>query len=226
MISIQDLVFRYSGTGFELRIKDFSVSAGEQVAVIGPSGSGKSTFLHLIAGLLRPEVGSIDVCDTRLKGMTESAARRFRAKELGFIYQDFGLLEYLTAKANILYPYRVSSALKLTPETEARLDEITRRVGISELLHRHPKALSQGEKQRVAICRALLHRPKLILADEATGNLDPKNKAIILDLIQDIASETGASVMVVTHDHEALPRFERVIDFRDLSFEANVELSS
>ncbi len=217
MIDIQNLVFRYSGAEFELNIKDLSVSNGEQVAVIGPSGSGKSTLLHLIAGLLKPASGKIDVLGNPLNEIRNGTARRFRARELGFIYQDFGLLEYLTARANILYPYSVSSALRRSPETDGRLDELAETAGISGLLDRHPNALSQGEKQRVAICRALLHRPKLILADEATGNLDPENKATILDLIQQIASKTGATVLAVTHDHELLPRFQRVIDFRDLS---------
>lgn len=216
MISIHDLVFRYAGTGFELRIKELSIAQGEQVAIIGPSGSGKSTLLHLIAGLLSPESGTVEVFGHSLKNMPEGGGRRVRAQELGFIYQDFGLLDYLTARANILYPYSVSSAMKRTPETDSRLEELAKTAGLSGLLHRHPKALSQGEKQRVAICRALLHRPKLILADEATGNLDPENKAVILDLIQNIAAETGATFLAVTHDHELLPRFKRVIDFREL----------
>ncbi|WP_420338438.1 ABC transporter ATP-binding protein [Roseibium sp.] len=216
MIFIDDLIFRYSGAGFELRIQELSIAQGEQAAIIGPSGSGKSTLLHLIAGLLSPESGTIEVFGKSLKNMQEGALRRFRAQELGFIYQDFGLLEYLTAQANILYPYSVSSALKQTPDTDSRLQELAKTAGLSDLLNRHPKALSQGEKQRVAICRALLHRPRLILADEATGNLDPDNKTIILDLIQKIAEETGATVLAVTHDQHLLPRFKRVIDFREL----------
>ncbi|QDG77614.1 ABC transporter ATP-binding protein [Labrenzia sp. PHM005] len=229
MISIQDLTFTYAGGGFGLRIKELSISQGEQVAVIGPSGSGKSTLLHLIAGLLFTASGSVDVFGKSLKNTPERVVRRLRAQQLGFIFQDFGLLEYLTARANILYPYAVCSVLKRTPDTDAYLNELAKTAGIADLLHRHPKALSQGEKQRVAICRALLHRPKLILADEATGNLDPDNKTIILDLIQEIAAETGATVLAVTHDHELLPRFKRVIDFRDLRAGAetqNVKVSA
>lgn len=216
MIFLNEVMFRYAGAGFELRIKELSIAQGEQAAIIGPSGSGKSTLLHLIAGLLSPESGTIEVFGKSLINMSEGAVRKFRAQELGFIYQDFGLLEYLTAEANILYPYSVSSILKRTPETGSCLQELAKTAGLSDLLDRHPKALSQGEKQRVAICRALLHRPRLILADEATGNLDPDNKTIILDLIQKIAAETGATVLAVTHDHELLPRFKRVIDFREL----------
>lgn len=215
MISIRSLHFRYPQDSFQLAIDDLEIEAGETVGIIGPSGAGKSTFLNLIAGLLKPARGTISVDDQQVNALSDAAARRYRASHLGFVFQDFGLLDYLTAQRNILYPYHVSSALRFTSEVKERFAYLTGKAGISELLTRRPGALSQGEKQRVAICRALLHSPKLILADEATGNLDPRNKAIVLDLIQEVAAESGATLVAVTHDHDLLPRFQRVIDFKD-----------
>ncbi len=215
MIAIRSLHFRYPQDGFQLAIDDLAIEAGETVGIIGPSGAGKSTFLNLIAGLLKPATGTISVDGQQINALSDAAARRYRASRLGFVFQDFGLLDYLSAHGNILYPYRVSSALELTAEIRERFSDLTEKAGISGLLKRRPAALSQGEKQRVAICRALLHKPKLILADEATGNLDPDNKTIVLDLIQKVAAESGATLVAVTHDHDLLPRFQRVIDFRD-----------
>ncbi|MEM9852796.1 MAG: ATP-binding cassette domain-containing protein, partial [Pseudomonadota bacterium] len=127
--------------------------------------------------------------------------------------QDFALLDYLSARQNIYYPYRISPALTLDADARARAQALATASGIGDKLDRHPAALSQGEQQRVAICRALVTRPKLILSDEATGNLDPASKARILDLLFQQAAQAGAAVLAVTHDHELLPRFERVIDF-------------
>ncbi|MEL6677910.1 MAG: ATP-binding cassette domain-containing protein, partial [Pseudomonadota bacterium] len=123
------------------------------------------------------------------------------------------LLDYLSARQNILYPYRITPALTLDGAVRERAQALATACGIGDKLDRHPTALSQGEQQRVAICRALVTQPKLILSDEATGNLDPDSKARILDLLFEQAAEAGAAVLAVTHDHELLPRFERVVDF-------------
>ena len=192
---------------------EFSLEDGECVAIVGPSGSGKTTLLNLIAGILTPETGKIDVSGTEVSALSDAARRRFRASQIGFVFQDFALLDYLPVRQNILYPYRITPALTLDTAARERAEALANACGIGDKLDRHPSALSQGEQQRVAICRALVTQPKLILSDEATGNLDPSSKARILDLLFEQASEAGASVLAVTHDHELLPRFERVLDF-------------
>ena len=123
------------------------------------------------------------------------------------------MLDYLSARQNILYPYRITPALKLDSNAHARAEALANACGIGDKLDRHPNALSQGEQQRIAICRALVTQPKLILSDEATGNLDPDSKARILELLFEQAAAASASLLAVTHDHELLPRFDRVIDF-------------
>lgn len=213
MVRAENLTFGYGARGFRLRVPEFTLGEGERVAVVGPSGSGKTTLLNLIAGLLTPDTGRIDVAGTQVSELSDAQRRRFRASTIGFVFQDFALLDYLPARENILYPYRITPALTLTAEVRDRAEALAEACGIGDKLDRHPSGLSQGEQQRVAICRALVTRPRLILSDEATGNLDPDSKARILDLLFDQAAEAGAAVLAVTHDHELLPRFERVLDF-------------
>lgn len=213
MVELENIEFAYRGGRFRLRVPDLRVETGERVAVVGPSGTGKTTLLNLVAGLLRPSTGTIRVAGTDLGSLAENAMRRFRAGTIGFVFQDFALLDYLTARENIVYPYRISSALKLDEEVRARAEALASACGLADKLERHPGALSQGEQQRVAICRALVTRPKLVLSDEATGNLDPENKTLVLDLLFEQARAAEACVLAVTHDHALLPRFDRVVDF-------------
>jgi len=215
MIGIKSLHFAYPQDGFELRIPAFSVPSGQKLAVIGPSGSGKTTLLNLVAGIYLPDSGQIQVAGAQLNALADAARRDFRITQIGFVFQDFELLDYLSVLDNILHPYRISRALKLTPEVRRRAGELAGQMGIGDKLQRHAGDLSQGEKQRAAICRALLPQPKLILADEATGNLDPDNKLHILDLLFEAVDRHGATLLAVTHDHELLPRFDRVVDFND-----------
>jgi len=217
VIQIQHLRFAYAGGEFALSMPELAVRAGETVAVVGPSGSGKSTLLNLIAGVLRPGAGQVRVNDTEVSALSEAASRRFRARCVGFVFQDFGLLDYLSARDNILHPYRICSALRLGAAVRARAEALAERLGVAGQLHRRPGALSQGERQRVAICRALLPAPPLILADEATGNLDPPNKRAILDLLFEAVQAEGTTLVAVTHDHELLPRFGRIVDFHDFT---------
>lgn len=217
MIRIEQLKFAYPGGEFVLSVPELRVDAGETVAIVGPSGSGKSTLLNLIAGVLRPGAGRIEVDETEVSALPDRRSRAFRARTIGFVFQDFGLLDYISARDNILHPYRICAPLRLTTEVRARVEALAARLGVSQYLHRRPEALSQGERQRVAICRALLPGPRVILADEATGNLDPANKTAILDLLFEAVETDGATLVAVTHDHELLPRFDRVIDFRDFT---------
>jgi len=189
------------------------VEPGERLAVVGPSGTGKTALLNLVAGILRPGKGTINVAGTDLGSLTEDGIRRFRAGTIGFVFKNFALLDYLTARENILYPYRITPVLKLDQAVRARAEALAGACGLADKLERHPRALSQGEQQRVAICRALLTRPKLVLSEEATGNLDPENKNLILDLLFEQADAAEASVLAVTHDQALLPRFDRVVEF-------------
>ena len=215
MITISSLEFRYPGTDFLLRIPDFWLGTQEKVAVIGPSGSGKTTLLNLVAGILVPEQGTVQCGGSEVSALSDAARRDFRITRIGFIFQDFELLEYLNVLDNVLHPYRITGALKLTREVRERAGELLQQMGLGDKLLRGVERLSQGEKQRVAICRALLPSPQLVLADEATGNLDPRNKGHILDLLFEAVEAHGATLLAVTHDHELLPRFDRTVDFND-----------
>jgi putative ABC transport system ATP-binding protein len=215
MIQITDVDFRYPSGEFRLYIQELVVKAGEKVAVIGPSGSGKTTLLNLLAGILTPNIGNVSIDESPVSTYSDSDRRNFRITNIGFIFQDFGLLDYLDVIDNILHPYRITGALKLNGIVRERAEMLSDQMGIADKLNRHPTDLSHGERQRVAICRALLPDPKLILADEATGNLDPKNKVHILELLFDSVDKHDATLLAVTHDQELLPHFERIINFRD-----------
>ena len=215
MIQIQDLTFYYRLGEFSLNIQEFSVVKGEKVAVIGPSGSGKTTLLNLVGGIVTPRKGLVSVDQIKVNKLNDAGRRDFRVANIGFVFQDFELLDYLNVLDNILHPYRITGALSLNKEVRSRAIVLAKEMGIGDKLRRHANDLSHGEKQRVAICRALLPRPKLILSDEATGNLDPDNKMLILDLLFRSVEQHNATLLAVTHDHELLNRFDRVVDFMD-----------
>lgn len=215
MINITHLNFKYPDSNFKLLIDRFEVKEGERVAVIGPSGSGKTTLLNLISGILPTVEGDVRVGDYELNKLNDNQRRNFRISHIGFVFQDFELLDYLTVMDNILHPYRITKALKLDSVVKKRAADLADQMGIGDKLKRKPAALSQGEQQRVAICRALLPKPRLLLADEATGNLDPENKTKILDLLFKSVAMENATLLAVTHDHELLPKFDRVIDFKE-----------
>lgn len=220
MVELENIEFAYPAGRFRLRVPGLQVLPGERLAIVGPSGTGKTTLLNLVAGILRPDSGTIRVAGVELGSLSEDGVRRFRASTVGFVFQDFALLDYLTARENMLYPYRITPALSLDAEVRARAEALAGACGLAEKLDRRPGALSQGEQQRVAICRALVTRPRLVISDEATGNLDPENKTLILDLLFEQARAAEASVLAVTHDHALLPRFDRVVDFASFRAEA------
>jgi putative ABC transport system ATP-binding protein len=218
MIDIHSLEFHYRTGEFRLRVPEFSVAKSEKVAVIGPSGSGKTTLLNLIAGIITPINGSISVEKVKVSELTDAERRDFRITSIGFVFQDFELLDYLNVMDNILHPYRITDALMLDKVVRSRAATLAEEMGINDKLKRNANDLSQGEKQRAAICRALLPQPKLILSDEATGNLDPDNKTRILDLLFRAVEEHDATLLAVTHDYELLKRFDKVVDFGDFGF--------
>lgn len=214
MIQIRNLQFIYPD-GFGLKIPEFQLKTGEKVAVIGPSGSGKTTLLNLISGVLIPTSGTVEAAGQTVSHLSDRERRGFRISRIGFVFQDFELLDYLNVIDNVLITYRINDALKLDSQVRQRAVELLQSMGLGNKQKRSIYTLSQGERQRVAICRALLSKPELILADEATGNLDPENKQHILDLLFDAVNAHGATLLAVTHDHDLLPRFDRVVDFND-----------
>ena len=215
MIHIQQLQFQYPTGEFRLNIPEFIITKGSKVAVIGPSGSGKTTLLNLIAGIMTPLKGTVSVDDIQVSGLDDRERRDFRITNIGFVFQDFELLDYLNVLDNVLHPFRITGALTLDREARARATNLAQDMGIGDKLKRNANDLSHGEKQRVAICRSLLPQPKLILADEATGNLDPDNKGLILDLLFQSVEDHGTTLLAVTHDYELLKRFDRVVDFQE-----------
>ena len=216
MIKLRNMVFEYPDSDFSLRAASLDIDPGQRAAVIGPSGSGKTTLLHIAAGILLPTGGSVRVANTEISRQDDAARRSFRIAIIGLIFQEFELLEYLTVRQNILLPYRINPALKLNSTARDQAAALAQSVGISKVLDRHPDRLSQGERQRVAICRALVTSPKIVLADEPTGNLDPKTSRTIVQVLLDQAAARGATVLMVTHDHSLIDRFDRVIDIEDL----------
>ncbi len=216
MIRIQQLDFRYREGGFRLQVPELAIDAGARVAVIGPSGSGKTTLLHLLVGILVPASGRVRVGDVEVCALDDAARRDFRIQNVGLVFQEFELLSYLTVLDNILLPYRIHHVLHLDEDVKARARTLAAEVGIADKLKRHPKRLSQGERQRVAVCRALVTSPRLILADEPTGNLDPGTTERVVDILLEQAERSGATLVTATHNHVLLPRFDDVVDLAEL----------
>jgi putative ABC transport system ATP-binding protein len=187
------------------------------VAIVGPSGSGKTTLLHLLAGILVPTRGTIRVQGQPISTLSDGARRALRVAHIGLVFQSFELVSYLDVFENILLPYRLNPALELTPGTARRVEQLAAETGITHRLRYFPHRLSHGEKQRVAICRAMLPEPPLLLADEPTGNLDPTAKQHVIDLLVQQIERTGATLLLVTHDAEIAGRFPRVINCRDFA---------
>lgn len=217
MIELKNIKFSYPNSDFHLSINNLSIDAGQKTAVIGPSGFGKTTMLNLIAGILLPESGSVIIKEKEINNLQDAERRNYRIKEIGFVFQDFKLLEYLNVLDNILLPYRINNTLKLKDETHTVAKELAQTLKIGNKLNKYPAKLSHGERQRVAICRALLNKPSIILADEPTGNLDPTNKNHIIDILFEYVENYGSTLITVTHDHDLLKGFDKVIDFQNFS---------
>jgi putative ABC transport system ATP-binding protein len=212
MIAVRKIDFQYQASPFRLTVDDLSVSAGEKLVIIGPSGSGKTTLLNLLAGILLPDHGEISVAGAQLTLMSDRDRRNFRASNIGMVFQQFELLEYLTVIENVRLPFRINLSTIDTPDKNTP-HQLLDSVGLSGFSNRYPGQLSRGEQQRVAICRALVTNPKMILADEPTGNLDPANKRKMMDLLFRETDSRNQTLVVVTHDQSLLEDFDRVIDF-------------
>ncbi len=211
--AIHDVEFAYGDGGFRLRIPELAVASGEKVAFVGPSGSGKTTLLRLLAGVHVPDRGSVETGGARLDRLSDAERRAFRIRRVGFVFQDFELIDYLNVRENILLPCRINPALRPDADARKSAETLAESLGLADKLRRRVDQLSQGERQRVAIARALLPKPEMILADEPTGNLDPANKRRIVEILFDRAASSQATLVVVTHDHSLLDGFDRVVDF-------------
>ncbi len=201
-----------------------AIECGEKVAIVGPSGSGKTTLLNLLAGISVPDSGQIQVSGQEVGRFNDARRRDFRISNIGLVFQQFELVEYLTARDNILVPFLINSTLQLNREVFERAEKLAVSMGLKDKLQRRPDKLSQGEQQRVAVCRALITEPALIFADEPTGNLDPANKKLILDILFHQVEQHGQTLVVVTHDMSLLEGFDRTVDFA--KFRVDVGLPS
>lgn len=193
-----------------LRDVDLDVAAGETLAILGPSGSGKTTLLGLLAGLDRPTHGSIAMLGTDLASLGEDARAEFRAQNIGFVFQTFQLIPTLTALENVLVPLELAGTGAVR-EREARAADLLHRVGLADRLDHYPAQLSGGEQQRVALARAFANEPRILFADEPTGNLDAETGARVIDLLMGLNEESGTTLILVTHDLELAARTRRVV---------------
>lgn len=210
MLEIHDLKksFDQPGGG-RLQILDIAslvVGAGEQVVLIGQSGGGKTTLLHLIAGISSPDSGSIRIGGTEITRLSESGRDRFRAGTTGYVFQTFNLLPGFTALENV----RLGMTFAAGRHDSARALSLLERVGLADRAHYRPAQLSVGQQQRVAIARALAGRPRLLLADEPTANVDPASSQIVIDLIRANCREDNVACLLVTHSMQVASQFDRV----------------
>ncbi len=198
MISIKDLRFQYpQDSVFSIFVQDFSISPGEKVAIVGPSGSGKTTLISLISGIIRPHSGSITIDDITVSAADDDALRRFRISKIGFVFQEFDLLEYLNVRENILLPYFINPAMRFSEEVNSLASNLAEQFGLPGKLFRFPSELSQGERQRVAICRALITSPPLIIADEPTANLDTATAQMAMNiLLEQVQRQKKTFIMI------------------------------
>lgn len=195
-----------------LDVPKFALEAKQQLALRGASGSGKTTFLNCIAGILRPDAGSVRLNGKDIAAASEGQRDSIRAKNIGYIFQTFNLLQGYTCLENVLLGMSFGPGAN-----RAHAREMLERVGLGDRLEYRPGQLSVGQQQRVAVARALANQPKLVLADEPTGNLDPKNAREALTLIRDICSESGAALLIVSHDQVVLEQFVDCADLAEIN---------
>jgi putative ABC transport system ATP-binding protein len=198
-------------------VPSFKLAAGAHLALAGGSGSGKTTFLHLIAGLLRPDSGSVRIAGEPASSLAEGERDLLRARRIGYVFQTFHLLQGLTALENVELGMAFGSGIDAD-----RAAALLRRVGLGDRLGHRPAQLSTGQQQRVAVARALAGKPSLVLADEPTGNLDHRLTKEIISLIREVCRENQAALLVVSHDREVLAGFETVVELASINRAAAV----
>lgn len=214
MIEITNLSMSYPTESGQLNVLsnlNLNVSVGETVAIVGPSGSGKTTLLLLLAGLEQPTQGDIRLNGVSLTQLDANQLADFRAISMGIVFQSFHLIPSLTAQGNVTLPLEISGQNNV----RNRASEVLEKLGLTKRKTHYPSQLSGGEQQRVAIARALVHSPKLVLADEPTGNLDRKTGNKITDLLFELNSQMGSTLIIVSHNEEIANRCDRILRLQD-----------
>ena len=217
ILQIEDLKFWYTGKEFQLEISNLKINKGSKVAILGKSGSGKTTLAHLISGILKPQSGLIRFMGQNISNLSDGERRAYRIKNIGFIFQEFELIEYLSVLDNLILPYKLNKSLSLNEETINRAKAIAGRIEIENKLHKYPNQLSGGERQRLATARALITSPSLVIADEPTGNLDTQTANKVLNEIIKQSSKSNSTLLMITHDPRLLESFDQVIDLNKLT---------
>jgi len=216
LIQVTNLSKQYQNGGQEkvaaLKDLSFTVEAGESVAIVGHSGSGKSTLLHVLGGLDTPTQGEIVINGQHIHRLNDTELSQFRNKTIGFVFQFFNLIDYLTAAENVMLPQLVAG--KSSTDALDRAQELLKQVGLAGKEHKLPRQLSGGEMQRVAIARALANEPALILADEPTGNLDKANADKVMAIFDEVVKQ-GVTLLTITHDEKLSKQFGRVMHLDD-----------
>ena len=217
MLFLENVIKNYrQGDGQTLKVLDlpsYHIDAGEQVVLLGPSGCGKTTTLHIIAGIIAPDSGRVVLDGLDLTGFSQAGRDRVRANKLGYVFQTFNLLKGFTALENVLLGMTFSNR----KYDHQRAIDLLEQVGLGQRLHHKPSKMSVGEQQRTAVARALANRPKLILADEPTANVDPANQQLVVDLIRESCRREEISLLMVTHNMEVAQQFDRVDNLAHLN---------
>ncbi|HEY0668428.1 MAG TPA: ABC transporter ATP-binding protein [Sphingobacteriaceae bacterium] len=224
ILKVKDLSKTYTSAGHTLHVlKDinFSVTEGSTLAIVGPSGSGKTTLLGLCAGLDRSSAGSVELNNIRIDQLNEDQRARVRNQYVGFIFQNFQLIPTLTALENVMVPLELRGERNIQERSLALLDK----VGLIDRANHYPSQLSGGEQQRVALARAFSISPKILFADEPTGNLDAETSGKVMKLIFDLNKESGTTLILVTHDMELASKTQRIIRIRggEISSDETIE---
>ncbi|MHB1079051.1 MAG: ABC transporter ATP-binding protein [Prosthecobacter sp.] len=214
-LHVSDLRFAYSAEGFRVHVPQLELAAGKALALAGPSGAGKSTLLRLLTGLLTPTAGKVSLGAAQMETMSHEARRAFRLQHIGLVFQDFALLDYLTVTENILLPHQFRGTANAAVRT--KMLDLTERLHIDRYLDKRVSHLSQGERQRVAVARALVHEPQFVFADEPTASLDPARGRIVVDMLLEDTRRRGACLVMVTHDPNLLPLFDQTVRMEDLA---------
>jgi putative ABC transport system ATP-binding protein len=217
-ISVSNLKFSFPQTNKQLlNIANFEIKQGEKIFLHGPSGCGKSTFLELISGVLSFDQGDVIIDQNSLVKMSPSEKDQFRSKNIGYIFQNFNLLPYLNIFENITLPLHLNGKIKDAKDIHFEVQAICQKLGIADLLNQNVSQLSVGQQQRVAVARALVSKPQLILADEPTSALDFDHRDKFLKLLFEICTEKKITLIFVSHDHSLKTLFDRSMDFNDIN---------
>jgi putative ABC transport system ATP-binding protein len=199
---------------------NLSINKGEFIAIMGPSGSGKSTLLNILSGIDKPTSGEVIITGEKISEITGDKLALFRRKQLGFVFQDFNLLDSLTVKENIILPMALER--KTATEMDEKAEKIASLFGIESILDKYPYHISGGQQQRTAVSRALINEPTIILADEPTGNLDSKSSETIMECFEKIVNELSTTVILVTHDVFAASYCQKVVFLKDGSIHSSI----